>query len=218
MDIATRIQALAEAVNEAKAMPLSASVLVNRDEVLQLLTEIQEALPDEIKQARWIVKDREDLLAKARVEAERIVEQAQEEQARLARKEAITARATEEAERILDVAEDRARQMQRESEEYADGKLAQLETGLRRILENSQAASRALEKTLGQIEQGREQLRAPAGETSEEPDPGEVVAEEVVIEEVVVADSQAPAAIDGPVAEFPAPAPETPLFDDEERP
>ena len=53
-------------VREAKAMPLSSSVLVNRDEVLDLIAEMQESLPDEIKQARWIVKDREELLSKAR--------------------------------------------------------------------------------------------------------------------------------------------------------
>ena len=73
MDITARLAHLDEMVREAKAMPLSSSVLVNRDEVLDLIGEMHEALPDEIKQARWIVKDREDLLAKARVDAESIV-------------------------------------------------------------------------------------------------------------------------------------------------
>ncbi len=76
MDITARLAHLDETVREAKSMPLSSSVLVNRDEVLDLIAEMQEALPDEIKQARWIVKDREDLLAKARTDAEAIVEQA----------------------------------------------------------------------------------------------------------------------------------------------
>ena len=69
MDITARLSHLDELVREAKAMPLSASVLVNRDEVLELISQMQEVLPDEIKQARWIVKDREDLLAKARADA-----------------------------------------------------------------------------------------------------------------------------------------------------
>ena len=63
MDITARLNELDELVREAKAMPLSSSVLVNRDEVLDLLASMQEALPDEIKQARWVVKDREELLA-----------------------------------------------------------------------------------------------------------------------------------------------------------
>ena len=50
---------------------------------------MQEDLPDEIKQARWIVKDREELLAKARAEGDRLIEQAREEQLRMARKEEV---------------------------------------------------------------------------------------------------------------------------------
>ena len=68
MDLAGRLEQLVQLINEAKSMPLSSSVLVNRDEVLQMVDEMQESLPEEIKQARWIVKDREDLLAKARAD------------------------------------------------------------------------------------------------------------------------------------------------------
>ena len=63
MDLAGRMQQLEEMVRDAKSMPLSSSALLNRDEVLEMLTEMQESLPEEIKQARWIVKDREELLA-----------------------------------------------------------------------------------------------------------------------------------------------------------
>jgi len=162
MDIAGRLQHLQELVEEAKSMPLSSSVLINRDEVLELLREMQEDLPEEIKQARWIVKDREDLLAKARVEGEKIVAQAHEEQLRLARKEEIAKRAEDEADRLLTEAEDKARTIRDEAEDYVDGKLAQFEIALRKILEESQATSRALAKTLDQVEVGRERLRAPA--------------------------------------------------------
>jgi F0F1-type ATP synthase membrane subunit b/b' len=161
MDIAGRLQQLQELVEEAKSMPLSSSVLINRDEVLEMLREMQEDLPEEIKQARWIVKDREELLAKARAEGEKIVAHAHEEQVRLARKEEIAKRAEEEAERIFTQAEDRAGSMRDEAEDYVDAKLAQFEIALRKILEDSQATSRALAKTLDQVEVGRERLRAP---------------------------------------------------------
>jgi hypothetical protein len=161
MDITARLNRLDELVREAKAMPLSASVLVNRDEVLELIAAMQEALPDEIKQARWIVKDREDLLAKARADAEDIVEVARAEQLKMARQEAVVARATDEAERTLAAAEDESRTMRREAEEYVDAKLAQFEIALRRILEDANASARALAKTLDQVEGGRERLRAP---------------------------------------------------------
>jgi cell division septum initiation protein DivIVA len=143
-------------------MPLSSSVLINREEVLELIAEMKETLPEEIKRARWIVRDREELLAKAREEGERTVQQAHEEQLRMARKEEIVARATTEADRVVSDAEERAREMRSEAEDYVDAKLAQFEISIRKILEASQASSKSLNRTLEQVEVGRERLRGPA--------------------------------------------------------
>ncbi len=175
MDLAGRLQQLEDMVQDAKSMPLSSSVLVNKDEVLDMLNAMQEDLPDEIKQARWIVKDREELLAKARAEGDRLIEQAREEQLRAARKEAVVMRANEEAERILAEADDKARVMVEEAEDYVDAKLAQFEIALRKILEESQVTTKALARTLEQVELGREKLRAPATAAEQEfaPDRGE---------------------------------------------
>ena len=142
-------------------MPLSSSVLVSRDELLQMISEMQESIPEEIKQARWIVKDREDLLGKARAEGERIVEQAHEDQRRLALKEEVARRAEAEAHGILEDAHDRAEAMRREAEDYVDAKLAQFEIALRKVLEDTQSSVRSVAKTLDQVEVGRERLRAP---------------------------------------------------------
>jgi IMP dehydrogenase/GMP reductase len=162
MDLSGRLEQLVELIRDAKSMPLSSSVLVNRDEVLEMIAEMQEALPEEIKRARWIVRDREELLAKARSEGERIVEHAQEEQLRMARKEEIVARATKEADRLVAEGEERAREMRSEAEDYVDAKLAQFEISIRKILEASQASTKSLTRTLDQVELGRERLRGPA--------------------------------------------------------
>jgi cell division septum initiation protein DivIVA len=162
MDLASKLQQLEQLVLEAKSMPLSSSVLVNRDEVLEMVGEMQESLPEEIKQARWIVKDREDLLGKARAEGERLVEQANEEQRRMALKEEVARRADAEAQSILEDAQDRADAMRREAEDYVDAKLAQFEIALRKILEDTQGTARSVAKTLDQVEVGRERLRTPA--------------------------------------------------------
>jgi F0F1-type ATP synthase membrane subunit b/b' len=162
MDLAGRLHKLEEMIREAKSMPLSSSALVNREKILEMLQEMQESLPEEVKQARWIVKDREELLAKARTDAEKIVETAREEQLRMAKKEAVVERAREEAERLLGEADDQGRAMRSEAEDYVDAKLAQFEIALRRILEESQLTTRSLAKTLDQVEVGRERLRAPA--------------------------------------------------------
>ena len=168
MDLAGRLQQLEEMVREAKSMPLSSSALLNRDEVLEMLAEMQESLPEEIKQARWIVKDREELLGKARQDAERIVEQAREDQLRMARKEDIVHRAEEEADRIVAEAEQQAMDARAEAESYVDARLAQFEIALRRILEEAQSTTRALAKTLDQVEVGRDRLRAPTTAAEQE--------------------------------------------------
>ena len=168
MDLAGRLQQLEEMVRDAKSMPLSSSALLNRDEVLDMLKDMQETLPEEIKQARWIVKDREDLLGKARTDAERIVEQAKEDQLRMARKEEVVHRAEEEADRIVAEAEQQAADARAEAESYVDARLAQFEIALRRILEEAQSTTRALAKTLDQVEVGRDRLRAPTTAAEQE--------------------------------------------------
>jgi cell division septum initiation protein DivIVA len=182
MELAARLEHLEELIREAKSMPLSSSVLVNRDEILELIAEMKEQMPEEIKRARWIVRDRDELLTKAREEGERVVEQAHEEQLRMARKEEIVHRATTEADRVVSEAEERARVMLTEAEDYVDAKLAQFEISIRKILEASQGSTKALNRTLDQVEVGRERLRGPANaaeaEFARRPEEGELFDEE----------------------------------------
>jgi hypothetical protein len=152
MDISARIQQLEELIREAKSMPLSSSALVNREEILELIEGLRQALPEEIKQARWVVKDREELLAKARRDAEVVIDKAQAEQARLLSREEVVARSQEEAERLLAEAREQARQIRLEAEDYVDAKLASFEIALARTRED-------LDRTLAQVEKGREKLR-----------------------------------------------------------
>jgi hypothetical protein len=152
MDISARIQQLEELIREAKSMPLSSSALVNREEVLELIEGLRQALPEEIKQARWVVKDREELLTKARRDAEGLVEKGRQEQSRLLAKEEVVGRAFDESERILAEAREQARQIRLEAEDYIDAKLAQFEIALAKTQED-------LARTLVQVETGREKLR-----------------------------------------------------------
>jgi F0F1-type ATP synthase membrane subunit b/b' len=168
MDLSARIGQLEEMVRDAKSMPLSSSALLNRDEVLELIEQMKESLPDEIKQARWIVKDREELLAKARRDAEAMVEQARDEQLRLASHEAVVQRANEESERIKQEAADDARRLRLEAEDYVDAKLAQLESALQRILEDVMGTNQQLTRTIDQVQAGREKLRGAVPTTNVE--------------------------------------------------
>jgi len=174
MDINTRIQQLEDMIREAKSMPLSASALLNREELLEVVAAMKEALPEEIKQARWVVKDREELLAKARRDAEGIVEKARADQSRLVAEEEVVQESRDEAERILAEAREQARQIRLEAEDYVDGKLAQFDTALLRIAEAHVGAEEAVTKVRGQVEIGREKLRGAHPAKALEPEDVEV--------------------------------------------
>jgi len=168
MDLSARLQQLEDLVRDAKSMPLSSSALVNREEVLDLIVQMKEELPDEIRQARWVVKDREELLAKARRDAEGIVEAAKQEQLQMASREAVVQKANEEAERIVQEASDDARRLRLESEDYVDAKLAQLEHALQMILEDMLASNDSLTRVIDQVQAGRDKLRSGAPATNPE--------------------------------------------------
>jgi hypothetical protein len=159
MDIAARIQQLEDMIREAKSMPLSSSALVNREEALEIAQAMREELPEEIKQARWVVKDREELLAKARRDAEGLVDRARAEQARLVDREAVVQRAVEDGERILAEAQEAARQTRLEAEDYVDAKLAQFEIALQKVQEALAGAQEAAQRTIESVQRGREKLR-----------------------------------------------------------
>lgn len=166
MDLEGRIEQLDRLVREAKAMPLSSSALVNRDELFELIEQMRRALPEEIEQARWVLRDREELLNKAREEGDAIVERARAEQRRMAEREEIVKRAHEEAARLLSDVQDRAMAVRREADEYVDRKLAQFETFVGSLLKSLRELEDGLERTLSRIGEGRETLRpgtAPAG-------------------------------------------------------
>jgi len=162
VDLAARLQQIEDMIKEAKSMPLSSSALLNREEILELVAQMREDLPEEIKQARWVVKDREELLTKARRDSQRIVEEAEQEQLRMASREEVVKRAEAEADRILAEAREAARRMRLEAEDYVDAKLAQFEIALQRSSEELAATKTALGRTLEQVEGGRERLRGSA--------------------------------------------------------
>lgn len=158
MDLIERIDELQALVEEAKAVPLSSSAVINRDEFLELLAQLKETVPEEVRQARWMSRDRDELLARARKEAERIITESAEQRDRLLSRTEIVHAAHREAERIIDEAKERTAQMRVEAEDYIDQKLAAFE-----IL---------LDKTLKVVGRGREQLQGDA-QTVNVPQDGE---------------------------------------------
>jgi hypothetical protein len=121
-----------ETISGARPMPLSASVMINRDEVVEMLEEAIARLPDELRAARWLLKEREEFLAKVRREGEDILEQARTRAERMVQRTEVVKAADARARQIVDRAEDQARRMRLECEDFCDQKLASFEIVLER--------------------------------------------------------------------------------------
>src|SRR5918994_348814 len=76
MDVLVLIDKLDDTIHNAKPVPLTDQVRVDKEEVYDILDQMRATIPEEIKQARWIVKERQEMLAEAKREAERIIKEA----------------------------------------------------------------------------------------------------------------------------------------------
>lgn len=145
----TLIEKLAELVAEARSMPLSSSALVNRQEVLDLIELLRRSLPDEIARARSILRDGEEVLERAGLEAQRVLERARQERERLLSKTEIVQAAAREADRLVAEAESTSKRIRAESEAYVESKLANFEVVLQKTL---QAVERGRQRLAGRLE------------------------------------------------------------------
>ncbi|TWV30413.1 cell division initiation protein [Streptomyces misionensis] len=144
MDVQKKLDEIVSAVAGARAMPMSASCVINRADLLAMLEEVRQALPGSLAQAQELIGDREQMVEQARQEAERIIESAHAERGSLIAGTEIARRSQAEADRILAEARQEAEEVRAEADDYVDSKLANFEV--------------VLTKTLGSVGRGREKL------------------------------------------------------------
>lgn len=144
MDVQKKLDEIVAAVSGARSMPMSASVMVNRADLLAMLEELRQALPGSLAQAQELIGDREQMVEQARQEAERIIGQAHAERGSLISDTEVARRSQAEADRILNEARQEAEEVRAEADDYVDSKLANFEV--------------VLTKTLGSVGRGREKL------------------------------------------------------------
>jgi hypothetical protein len=125
-----------EAVEAARPVPLSSDSRINKDELLELLNETLGRLPDELRAARWLLKEREEFLAKTRREGDEILELARVRAARMVERTEVVREAESRARQVLDDADAEARRMRYEVEDYCDRKLGSFEIVLQRTLKS----------------------------------------------------------------------------------
>ncbi len=145
MDLETALNMLEQQLAEARPVPLSASVMVNKDELERIAQAIRAALPEEIRQARWVLKERDQIIAQAGRDAEQVAEDGRRERDRLVSETEVVREAQREAQRIVDRAGEEGRRLRAESEDFVDAKLGDFEA--------------VLQKTLSTVVRGRERLR-----------------------------------------------------------
>lgn len=145
MDAVTlKLESLTSLVEGARAMPLSASCVLNRAELLERIAELTQALPASLAQAKGVLDDQSEVVQTAQAEAVRIVEQAMRDRAVLVGQTSVLQEAQVAADRLLEEARSNAEAMRVEAEDYVDGKLATFEV--------------VLGKTLAAVERGRSKL------------------------------------------------------------
>ncbi|NBE53845.1 cell division initiation protein [Streptomyces boluensis] len=144
MDVQKKLDEIVEAITGARSMPMSASCVINRAELLAQLEEVRQALPGSLAQAQQVIGGSEQLVEQARQEAERIIDSARVERGSLVSDTAVARQSQDEADRIRAQAREEAEEVRQEADEYVDSKLANFEV--------------VLTKTLGSVGRGREKL------------------------------------------------------------
>ena len=140
----TLLDEITDLVETARAMPMSASCVVNRTELLALLDELRSRLPPALAQASAVLADRDTVVADAQREAGRIRAEAEQERSRRLSEHEIVVQAQAEAARLTEEARYQADAMRMEVEDYVDAKLANFEI--------------VLNKTLSAVARGRDKL------------------------------------------------------------
>src|SRR3990172_1588583 len=130
VDVLVLIDKLDEIVNNARPMPMTDKVMIDREEIYDILDQMRTTIPEEIKQARWIVKERQEMLAEAKTESDRIIKEANDQAERLVSEQEVVKMAERNAASIMEDARAREREIRLGAEDYADEVLETLETNL----------------------------------------------------------------------------------------
>jgi cell division septum initiation protein DivIVA len=146
-DLLVLIDRLHDLVRGGKKVSLSQQVRVDKGEISDTLERMRSTIPSEIKEARAIVQERQQMLAEAKREADRIVSEAPAREKQLASQHELVRHAQRAAQEIIEDARARERELRRGAEDYADELLTTLELNLTKVI--------------AAVQRGRERLRRP---------------------------------------------------------
>ena len=144
VDVHAKVAEIRRLVEEARSMPMSASAVVNRGDLLALVDDLEAAMREAFDDSSRVLADREAVVEEGRREAEQIIADARNERDRLVSDTEVYRLAKRRADEELGQAHTEAEELRKETDEYVDGKLANFEI--------------ALERTMDAVKRGRERL------------------------------------------------------------
>jgi len=159
MDIFARLDKLEDFIANSKRVPLSSSVMVNEAEFYDLLDDIRATLPNELKQARHVSKERDRIMADAQRKEEDLLVQAEKRADDMVQDTEIIKQAELERDHMIDEAQEEARRILFDAEDVADRIFGELEASLIEVKDST-------DEILTRITSWREKLR---GYTQEQP-------------------------------------------------
>ena len=117
----------------APSVPMSSTPRIDRDEVIELLEDALMRLPEEIRQARWMLKERQEFLEKTKREADEILGAARQQAERMVQRTEVVRAAETRARQVIDTADEESRRLKNETEDFLDQRLGSFEILLDRL-------------------------------------------------------------------------------------
>lgn len=161
MDIFARLEKFEDFVANSRRVPMSSSVMVNEAEFYDMLDDIRATLPNELKQARMVTKDRERILSDAQRKEDEMLAGAQEQAERMVAETEIIKQAELERDHMLEEAEEEAHRIVLDAEDVADRIFGEMEASLIEMRDST-------EEILLRVGTWREKLRGYADQPPEQ--------------------------------------------------
>ena len=173
MTVLDLLEEIEDIVETASTVPLTNKIMIDGDELLEIVKEIRQSLPDDVQQAKWVRDEKERILAEAKEEYEKIIVEANKQADYLVDTDDITKRAEARAAETKAQSEEYARVMKMKTYDYLDKVLYDMqgrfeELNGKYLNELFQYMSKTMENMTAKLQNNRDELKQMAYEANNE--------------------------------------------------
>ena len=155
---------LEEILEESRSVPFSNKISVNKEDLLEIITDIRNKLPNEIKQSKWILEERNKILADSEKEADEIIKKAEEHMNQLVDEHEVTKKAYARADEIVENSQQTSKTMRIGAVDYTDNILMDTEDRLKElqhaIAEQQNQLNEFINQSLDILYENRQELKS----------------------------------------------------------